>query len=118
MEQGPPEQSVVSFLLCIMPLGPNKYLTNEQKEKSRVHCPMPTALKLWFLQEGAGGAVCVIVPPGGFGNAWGHSGCQSWGGGWLLASCGWGPWMLPSILHPTAHRTVFLNEELFVLECQ
>ena len=65
MEQGPPEQSVVSFLLCIMPLGPNKYLTNEQKEKSRVHCPMPTALKLWFLQEGAGGAcVCDCAPRG------------------------------------------------------
>lgn len=65
--------------------------------------------------------VCVIVPPGVFGNVWGHSGCQSWGGGgggWLLASGGWGPWMLLSILHPTAHRIVLLNKELFVLKCQ
>ena len=44
-----------------MPLGPNKYLTNEQKEKSRIHCPMPIALKLWFLEEGAGARVCVCV---------------------------------------------------------
>ena len=63
MEQGPPEQSVESFLLC-MPLGPNKYLTNEQKEKSRIHCPMPIALKLWFLQEGLGMPVCDCAPRG------------------------------------------------------
>ena len=62
--------------------------------------------------------VCVIVPPGVFGNIWGHSGCQSWGEGWLLASGGWRPWMLLRILHPTAHRIVLLNEELFVLKCQ